>query len=103
MSDDDRERAQLLIDLGQRLQNHDSCLDIQRAGRFVTQQDIRPFDDRPRNGHPLLFTAGQLHRVVVLSGIQAHQFQSGIRVQGLLGNVADQSHVLAQESPAIRL
>src|SRR6266446_5743362 len=52
-------------------------LRIERAGRLVEQHDPRLERDRPRDGHPLLLTAGELARRVAGAVGEADPLQGG--------------------------
>ena len=46
---------------------------VQVRQRLVEQQGVRPDDDRPREGNPLLLTAAELMWVALLEPAQVHQ------------------------------
>ena len=56
---------------------HDARLvsGVEVAGRLIGQQHQRPVDERPRDRHPLLLTAGQLVRQPLGLAIQADQLE----------------------------
>ena len=47
------------VDLAQNVEQAQRQLPVQVAGGFVGQQQSRPADHGPGDGHPLLFAAGQ--------------------------------------------
>ncbi len=70
---------------------------VQVAGRLVAEDDVRPGDQRPRAGDPLLLAAGQLGRLVVQPGRQAHGVDDQLHpllVRPAPGDVEGQRDVL---------
>ena len=49
----------------QKIHNLHACLGVERAGRFVRQQNIRVVHKRTRNGHALHLSAGHLVRYLI--------------------------------------
>ena len=82
-------RAQVAIDRGQCIQHQDAGLIVQRAGRFIAQQQRRPLGDGSRDGYTLLFTTRQLGRKMVDSIAQTN---AGQRLGGVHGIVGDVGH-----------
>ena len=54
-------------------------LEVERAGRLVAQQDVRPLGDGARDGDALLLAAGQLRREVVQAVAEADQVERLVR------------------------
>ncbi len=52
---------------------------VQVTGRFVGEDDLRPADDGPGNGYPLLLPAGKLRREMFDPVAQPDFFQGGRR------------------------
>ena len=48
---------------------------VEVSGRLVGEQERRTIDERPRDGHALLLTAGHLARLVVHALAKSHFFQ----------------------------
>ena len=48
---------------------------VERAGRLVRQDELRIVDQRARDGHALLLSAGELARLVIDAVRQAHRVQ----------------------------
>ena len=65
----------------QQLQDLLAGLIVERAGRLVAQQQLRLLGDCARNGHALLFAAGQLRREIVQPVAQADLVQGVGRVE----------------------
>ena len=77
----------------QQLQHHHAGFGVQRAGRLVAQQDPGVFRQRPGNGNPLLFTAGQFGRKLMDVIRQADFPQHVMTAQGIFRDFLDQRYV----------
>ena len=66
MRDDEHGRAVLPVDLLKQYQNVSRCFRIQRSGRFITEQELRIFDQCPCDRAALLLSTGKLRRELVL-------------------------------------
>ena len=75
VGDDDGERAQLAVHALDGLQHHDARPHVQRAGRFVAEQHLGALGDGARDGHALLFAAGELGGEMVQPRAQIHHVQ----------------------------
>jgi hypothetical protein len=63
-----------------RFKHDNACTHVQRAGRFVTQEHLRPLGNGARDRHPLLFPARQLGWEMVQAPTQVHHFQCLLKV-----------------------
>src|ERR1022692_1949790 len=75
MRDDDDATLRSEYVLANELHDVASRIAIQRCGRFVQDQDIRPADDGARDGHPLLLAAAEFHRRELRSTLESHDLE----------------------------
>ena len=61
------------------LEHDDAGRDVERAGRLVAEQDVRPLGDGAGDGHALLLAAGELGREVVQPVAEADQVERLLR------------------------
>ena len=66
MRDDEHGRAVLPVDLLKQYQNVSRCFRIQRSGRFITEQELRIFDQCPCDRAALLLSTGKLEWKLIL-------------------------------------
>ena len=81
MGDDEHRHVLVTADVLQQLQDLLAGLIVERAGRLVAQQQLRLLGDCARNGHALLFAAGQLRREIAQPVAQADLVQGVGRVE----------------------
>ena len=72
-----QDRRTPCIDLFQKFHDFSRSFGIQISRRLVCQQDIRAVDQRPRQRHSLLLTAGKLSWIGFILLCKAHQRQHG--------------------------
>ena len=96
MGDDDDGAALFAAGGLQQRQHLLAGLVVQRAGRFVAQQNFGVFGQRPRNGNALLLAARKLGREIVLALAQADLVQHGVGVQRVAADFRCQLHVFAR-------
>ena len=72
---------------------------VQIGQRLVQKQDARPFDQRPRNGDPLLLSARQLGGLAIQQGFDLHKACRRLRprVHLLLGELIRALEILKRE------
>ena len=75
MGNDHHSNAQFPVDLLDQLQNSVGGIGVQRAGGFVTKQNLGIGSQRAGNGNTLFLAAGKLCRVCLGLVRQAYQFQ----------------------------
>ena len=75
VGDDRRRRVQLPVDALQDLEHQLAGLVVERTGRLVAEQDVRPFRDGARDRDALLLAARQLRREMIQTIAQADQAQ----------------------------
>src|SRR5207249_8780598 len=63
--DHDNGLAQILVQLAQHLQDDFRVFGIEVARGFVSEENFRLIDDRPRDGYALLLTAGKFRGLVM--------------------------------------
>ena len=73
MGDEHGGDARLSLDAANLFPHLQSQAGVQIGKGFVQQEDIRPLDQRPCNGHPLLLPAGQLARLALEEILDLHQ------------------------------
>ena len=64
---DHQDRSALGIQPAQNVHDFGFGARVKIARRFVSQNDLRVIDQRPRNGNALLLTAGKLKRSMIQS------------------------------------
>src|SRR5438034_279778 len=87
------------VDLQQQLDDLPRCRRVQVAGGLIGEEDPWIMDERPRDGHPLLLTAGQLVGELGFLALQPddaeHFLDLGLEVaQGALGNPQGEGDIL---------
>ena len=94
----DEHGASLVCILPQRIQNADSIIDVQIAGRFVGQQQLRFAEESTSQGHSLSLSDTQFGRYVVNAVLQPEtldQFpSSSLRIGLTVGQVGRQDVLL---------
>ena len=63
VADDDEAEAVFFLQIGEQLQNLLLPLYVERAGRFVQNEDFRADDDGAGDGEPLALSAGKSVRI----------------------------------------
>ena len=69
--DHDGRGPELAVDALERLEDHNAGGDVERAGRLVTQEHVRPLRDRAGDRDALLLAARELRREVIEPVIEA--------------------------------
>ncbi|MNP30884.1 hypothetical protein D3C76_1239810 [compost metagenome] len=75
MGDQNDRQAQALIDLAQQAEDRLRGLRVECRSGFVAQQNRRVVNQGAGDADALFLAAGQLRRVSLVLGLQAHQFQ----------------------------
>lgn len=79
MCDHDDRSALRFIQLQKNIHDLTAHGAVQVAGRFVSQDDLRPAYNGPGNGHPLLLSSGKLGREMSYPVAETHFFQRSRR------------------------
>ena len=77
----------------QKLQNIFTSVVIQGSGGFITEQQLWPLCQRPRNGHTLLFPAGQLRWKIIHTVLKPNTRQRFPRVHWVLADLGCQLNI----------
>ena len=85
VSDHGGGRAQFRVDLGNCCKNQPAGVYVERTGRLVAKQDVRPFHDGARHRNALLLSARQLRGKVACAMGQSDEFK---RLGGFIGSRA---------------
>lgn len=72
---DNNRRLLLIAQIAEQSINIGSGLTVEFTSRLIGQDQLRPFEQRPRNGYALLFTAGELIRSMIESPAKSDDFQ----------------------------
>ena len=88
--------VELLFQIDQQLQDTLSGTRVERAGWFITQQQLWILGNRPGNRYALLFTSGQLRRKVIHAVSQSHQFQYFVDIQRLAADFGRDEDIFAR-------
>jgi len=96
VGDDQRGGAELLVHLRQRFQHQHAGFGIERTGRFVAQQHLRPLGNGAGDCHSLLLAAGELGGKMIHALLQADDAERLLRAHGIARDFGDQRHVLAR-------
>jgi hypothetical protein len=92
--DQDGGGAGFPVDAFDRLEHEHAGRAVERAGRLVAQEQVRPLGDRARNRDALLLTARQLRREVVQALAEPYQPQRLLGRHRIGGELGDQRRVL---------
>ena len=84
MRDDDDRDAELFVDVADQLKDLARRLGVERAGRFVAQQNLGVRRQRAGNGDALLLTAGELRGIGLRLVGQADRLQKLLRARSRL-------------------
>src|SRR6266851_2036784 len=87
--DHDDGLAQIFIQLPQHLQHDFRVFRIQVSCGFIGEENLRLIDDRPRDGHALLLTAGKLRGLVMKTSRQTEHLRydiEAVRVESVAMN-----------------
>ena len=76
--------AKLTIHVVDGLQDRDAGMHVERAGRFIAEENFGPLGDGARNGHALLFSARHLRGEVIEPVAEIDQRESLGRVHGIV-------------------
>ena len=95
MRNDEHCRAVLRIDLLEKHEDVPGCLRIERACRFVAQQDLWVLDQCSGNGAPLLLSAGQLGRELILMFRKSQYIKQFVSIQRIFGEILAHLDVLS--------
>ena len=79
VGDEDGGRAEFAVNALDRLEHEHAGLAVERAGRFVAQQDVRLLRNGARDGDALLLAARKLRREMVQPFAQADEPQCSLR------------------------
>ena len=99
VGDEHRDQAKLLVQLAQPAAQADAHLRVQRAERFVKQQQVRLNRQRAGQRHALALAAGQLRRIAAAEAVQLHALQQVLHPRGDPGTRrarAPRSHAQAE-------
>ena len=96
VGDDDGRRAELAVDAFERLEDDDAGRDVERAGRLVAEQHVRPLGDGAGDRHALLLAARELRGKVVEPMVEADHPEGLLRRHRVLDDLGDERHVLAR-------
>ena len=83
MCDHDNGLAQILVQLAQHLQDDFRVFGIEVARGFVSEENFRLIDDRPRDGYALLLTAGKFRGLVMQAACQAEHLRYHVETMGI--------------------
>ena len=94
--DDDGERAEFAVRALDGFEHDDAGLHVERASRFVAEQDFRAFGDGAGDGDALLLTAGELRGKMVQTRREPHHVQRLFGRHRVAGDLRDERDVLAR-------
>src|SRR5207302_2402826 len=99
MRDEDHRAAVVPVQADDQLDHLFTGRCIQVTGRLVGEQDCRTVRERPRDGHPLLLTAGELHWIVMAARLEPDGLQQLVRFRvgfGIAGQLHRNRNVFAR-------
>ena len=69
--------AVLAVEFEDEIDHRSGVLTIEIPSRLITKEDLGFVNKRACQGHPLLLTTGELHRIMILAIAQPHASQQG--------------------------